>query len=134
VIPGRHRYVRSARRFIGSVCRVAGVEDAVRDPLGLALTEILNNAIDHGHAVSGAPLDVELRVTADRVRLVVAETGSSGWAGVDLDRAMQEAKRTSLDDTQFRGRGLLLVCSLMDEMNVRSEPGSGTVVEVVKYR
>jgi serine/threonine-protein kinase RsbW len=134
VIPGLHRYVKSARRFVGSVCRIAGVGDEVRDALALALTEIVNNSIDHGHAARGEPLELDLEVHDDRVRLVVTESGESGWRGVDVERAAREARKTSLDDTQFRGRGLLLVCSLMDEMKVHSEPGSGTVVEVVKYR
>lgn len=134
VVPGLHRYVRSARRFLASACRIAGVGDDVREPLGLALTEILNNAIDHGGTSPGAPLDLEFEITPDRVRLLVTESGEGGFDDAEVQRIARRARRSSLDDTQFRGRGLLLVCSLMDEMKVHNVVGKGTVIEVVKYR
>ena len=134
-MPGILRYVRAARRFVLSVCRLAGVDEDSRDSIGLALTEILNNSIDHGDAgENGTPIEIDIDVRADSIRLVVTETGASGWDGPDMQRVQQDVEDPAPDDTQFRGRGLLLVCSLMDEMEVRSASNGGTVVEVLKHR
>jgi len=134
VIPGDHRYVKTARRFVMSVCRLAGVGDDDRNSLGLALTEILNNSIDHGVADETSPIDVEFDIEAGQIRMLVRESGRGSWEGPDMDRVERETRTPCPDDTQFRGRGLLLVCSLMDEMRVRSSGDGATVVEVVKRR
>lgn len=132
-LPGIARYVRAARRFVLSVCRLAGVDEDARDSIGLALTEILNNSIDHGES-SATPIEVEIEVGDKSIRMVVTETSSSGWQGPDMQRIHDDVLQPTPDDTQFRGRGLLLVCSLMDDMQVRAADHGGTVVEVVKLR
>ncbi len=134
VSPGTHRYVQSTRRFLISVCRLAGVDEEDRDSLGLALTEILNNSIDHGQLGEEHPLETEIEIGPDKIRMVVTEGRPGTWDGPDMERVERDVQQPKPDETQFRGRGLLLVCSLMDEMNVRSASHGGTVVEVVKLR
>lgn len=133
VIPGFHRYVGSTRRFVMSICRLGGVGEEDRDSIGLALTEILNNSIDHGEGSEEHPLELEIEIRPGSVKLAVTETAAGSWDAPDMEQAADDARKSSPDDSQFRGRGLLLVCTLMDEMKVRAAPHGGTIVEVVKH-
>lgn len=133
-LPGLHRYVKAARRFVLSMCRLAGLDDDGRDCLGLALTEILNNSIDHGGCTPEIPIELAVEISETQVRLIVTERCETNWEGPDMDSVRQSMLEPSPDDSQFRGRGLLLVCSLMDEMNVTRAPDGATVVEAVKNR
>ena len=133
-VPGLHQYVKSARRFVVSICRLAGIDEETRDCLALALTEILNNSIDHGGCSKDVPIELRVEISEARIRLVVTERCTTPWEGPDMDSVREGLSEPNPDDTQFRGRGLLLVCSLMDEMNIHTTPGGATVVEVVKNR
>ena len=89
-------------------------EDTAR--LGLFLSEVLNNALEHGFDdADGGRIDVSLEATSDTMVLRVADTGT-GLEGAEWPRRDSLGGRIVLD----------LVARLRGELDVRSD--NGTVV------
>lgn len=91
-----------------------------------AASELGRNTLEHG--LGG---EVELAVLSDNGREGLRMTFSDAGPGIpDLAQAMQDGFSTG------KGMGLGLGGSkrLMHEFNLRSDPGSGTVATVVRWR
>jgi anti-sigma regulatory factor (Ser/Thr protein kinase) len=88
--------------------------NGVSQPLELAVSELVTNAIVHGRGL----IDVRLAVTDDRVRLEVADEGGSSAPG--LSRAAESG--------ELGGWGLRLVDSLAETWGVRNEADGRTRV------
>ncbi len=130
--PGDARFVKVARRFVVAICRLSGMSDRKRDEVGLAITELLNNSVEHG-STGSAQIDLSIRLASDRVVIRVHDEGNRPLDEETLDQALTKGPGKP-DDTQFRGRGLFLVQALMDEFHVVNAGGHGTTLEVVKLR
>jgi anti-sigma regulatory factor (Ser/Thr protein kinase) len=87
----------------------------------LAATEALTNAIEHGSPLGGT-IEVEIAVTRDRTRLRVTDEGRPGSPTPRLPALPPPP-------TSLRGRGLLIISRLADDVELRPD-GSGTAVSV----
>lgn len=87
----------------------------------LASTEVLTNAIEHG-SPAGAAVEVELTVTEDRADLRVVDQGLPG-------RVVPSVPHEPPPPWSVRGRGLLIISRLADELTFRGR-GHGTEVTV----
>ncbi|WP_217915338.1 ATP-binding protein [Miltoncostaea marina] len=87
----------------------------------LASNEVLTNAIEHGSPV-GAAVEVELSVTEGWADLRVVDQGVPG-------RAVPTVPAEPPPPSSERGRGLLIISRLADELTVRPQ-GRGTEVTV----
>ena len=99
---------------IGDVPRLAPATDA--EVLRIA-QEALQNAIRHAHAER---IDVQLGATDGRVRLTVTDDG----VGFDPAAAKLRARRLGLTSMEERAE------ALGGRLEIRSEPGAGTTVEL----
>jgi len=93
-------------------------EDSAR--IMLVASEALSNAIEHGSRL-GARIDLAIEVDPDRAALRVTDAGRHGCDGW--------APPAPPPDSSTRGRGLLIMRALADEMQVRTA-GAGTEVRV----
>ncbi|MHC4339514.1 MAG: ATP-binding protein [Planctomycetota bacterium] len=123
------RFVRPIRHFIGALCTLADYAEEETESISLVTTEILNNSIEHGSNGPQDEIDVTLLVTRSRFRFEVVDPGrgGKGFASTALNRA---SHMPELDEP--RGRGLFLVRSYMDELQVSYDPDSGTKLMVTK--
>lgn len=87
----------------------------------LASTEALTNAIEHGSPVGGI-VEVEVSVSQELARISVADQGRPGALTPRLP-AVQPP------DSSLRGRGLLIISRLADDVALRADRG-GTVLVV----
>jgi serine/threonine-protein kinase RsbW len=122
--------VKQERRFVVAICRLKGMSERKRDELGLAVTEVLNNSIEHGTNGAGN-IRMALRVQADRVVIRISDQGSGRLDESTLARAVANGPGKP-DDTKYRGRGLFLVHALTDEFRVVDSGSPGTTIELVK--
>ncbi len=133
-IPAGSEWVRVARLTVAGVAsRLPFPVDAVED-IKLAVTEAINNAIQH------APLQTP--PGAEPTISIVIETSPTGlWIDIidegrlkkDLPKADAMANQPSwADELPEGGLGLMLIRSLMDEVDHQSGPTCDTIVRMFK--
>lgn len=91
----------------------------------LASSEALTNAIEHGSPLGGS-IGVELSVDRGHARIRVSDQGRPGAAPPRLPTAPPP-------DESTRGRGLLIIARLADEVEIVPH-GAGTALTVVFLR
>jgi serine phosphatase RsbU (regulator of sigma subunit)/anti-sigma regulatory factor (Ser/Thr protein kinase) len=99
------------RRVIGRWLDEAGATEEEAGELTLACSEACANAIEHAYGPDSTEFEVEASTAGDRVTLVVRDAGR--W---------REPRGTN------RGRGLILMRGLVDEVEVRPGEGGTAVV------
>jgi serine/threonine-protein kinase RsbW len=119
--------IDAAETVVIDFARLAGFTTKARARIGLAVREIVANAVIHGNRydVSKKVL-LEVRRSETQMAIVVSDEGS----GFDPNRVADPVSPEGL----FRssGRGLLLARTLMDEIHVGAGV-NGTRITLVKY-
>ena len=136
-LPAAHRGVRIARNVVRHFARLQGVVDKDVDALGLVLSELLANAIDHGGG--GAALSEEDLVSEVRMRMhLLIESDHWVLSVTDEGGGDADALRAALEDATFsleddRGRGLFLMREMVDRMEILgSDNGAGLTFRATK--
>ncbi|MDQ1747614.1 MAG: hypothetical protein QOD07_1877 [Frankiaceae bacterium] len=114
-LPADARSAGRSRAFIAQFCASAGLTGEVRRTASLLTSELVTNAIVHGH--SGPKVEAELG--SDRV-LRVAVTDDSPSVLPEVDPEPQPSIES--------GRGLLIVSLLASRWGFRPAPGGGKAV------
>jgi anti-sigma regulatory factor (Ser/Thr protein kinase) len=130
-LPAAHSDVRVARNVIRHFARLLGVSNGELDQLGLVVSELLANAIDHGGG--GAALNEADRTTDVRMRLeFVIREGEWELAVTDQGGGDLEEVRSFLtppdgipDLDDDRGRGFFLLKQMVDSLEVAESEDSG---------
>ena len=124
--PANSRYLVLARLSLAGIAPVARLTDDVLADLKLAVTEACANAVRHAYPEDeqGA---VRLRVMIDGSSLVIeiADDGR-GLHGGTTGRAETPA---GLPEA---GMGLSIMRAVVDDLEIESPPGGGTVVRLTK--
>lgn len=134
-----HAVGRRARTELREFGSQQGMTDHALETLEFVAGELIDNAIDHGggegarevsEAQTGAQVDTHLHVAPDRWVLTVADSG--GELDLELQNSMRESAGT-LDPLGERGRGLFLLTTMVDDMDVCArEGGRGVMFRVEK--
>ncbi|HEX8464251.1 MAG TPA: ATP-binding protein [Abditibacterium sp.] len=128
-IPASSQWVRVVRLTVAGVAsRLPFGIDAVED-IKLAVAEAVNNAIQH--ATPGAQGDVMVTISleSDENGLWISVADEGRVVG-DLNTQIPPPRPD--EELPEGGLGLLLIRSLMDEVNHESGPHSDTVVKMFK--
>lgn len=125
VVPNVELVAAKAVETLGSSL---GMHQTRVEAVSVATVEACLNAMEHG----GGKMVVRIRGEGEeeRARLVV-EVEDHG-AGFDPQSAPQASPSRVLGCTTKRGWGLTLIRELMDEVQIRSQPGK-TLVRMWKY-
>jgi serine/threonine-protein kinase RsbW len=113
--------------FLESTLREAGVVEETIADVAIAVTEIVNNAIDHGNA--GDPekmVNLSVVLTAGELKIEVADEGGGFDPGAVANPLAQENLLREV------GRGIFIVRHLMDTVEIEARPGRGTTVRITK--
>ena len=94
-----------------------------------AVSEAVTNAIVHGYADTIGIVYINAYILENRK--VVVDVKDKGKGIADVEEAMQPLFTTS-PETERSGLGFTLMESFMDKLKVRSVPGKGTCVHMVK--
>jgi serine/threonine-protein kinase RsbW len=125
-IPGRPEFVRVVRKTAGTLAHQLSFTVADAHDIELAVGEACNNAIEHGRADPGEEIVVRLGVEPDRLVVEVIDQGE----GFDPE----EAEQGVVDGETVGGFGIIVMRSIMDEVDIRCDPKTGTCVRMIKYR
>jgi serine/threonine-protein kinase RsbW len=121
-VPIFERVVRASASEIGEAIGLQA--DRIED-LKLAVSEAVNNAIDHGNARQADKLvEVIFTYDADKLEVLVRDEGD-GVEHVDFSRRIVEEH--NLDVGMHRGFGMYLISALVDDYEVNSS-GQGTTM------
>lgn len=99
-----------------------GVTDDCIEDICLALSEACTNVVQH--AAADDEYEVSLQVDEEHCEIRVTNTGD----GLDADALSDVMPDTS----SARGRGVAIMRAVMDQVEFRSEPETGTIVHLVK--
>jgi serine/threonine-protein kinase RsbW len=122
----RRNAVVKAEKLTEKITRRLEFDENERMDIAIAVTEAVNNALEHGNQLTADKLvTLRFEVTSTYLRIVVRDQGDGfSLAGVADPLAPENL-------TKPNGRGLLIVDSLMDEVEVKPTP-RGTEVVMVK--
>jgi len=129
VIPSSTDFLVDVDRILEEKLTAAGIEEATMTDLAISVSELVNNAIIHGNGFDESKeVDIRFRITASEIKIVVCDQG----AGFEIDEVDDPVQ----DDNLLRevGRGIFIVKSFVDEVNVDRNPSGGTCVEIIKKR
>ncbi len=122
------RVVRASAAEIGETLGFSG--DRIED-LKLAVSEAVNNAIEHGNKSEAHKL-VEVVFALDQEKLEVRI--SDQGAGIErLDFSRRIVEEQNLEEGMLRGFGTYLISALVDDCEVSSSQ-TGTVLTLRLYR
>jgi serine/threonine-protein kinase RsbW len=108
--------------------RRAGFHGITLEKIGLAVREIVNNAIIHGNRLDGQKkVIVRIARTTNQITITVWDQGK----GFDLDSLPDPHSPEVL--LRRSGRGIYFARAFMDEFHVQPGPAGGTTVVLVKY-
>lgn len=94
-----------------------------------AVSEAVTNAIIHGYRNETGEIDLSMELEDKQLRVCVSDHG----VGIqDIEKAMEPLYTTSQPEMERAGMGFTVMESFMDKVTVRSEPGLGTTVEMVR--
>jgi anti-sigma regulatory factor (Ser/Thr protein kinase) len=109
-------------------CVAASVAEEEMQGAMLVLTELLNNAVEHGCKCPTDTVEGWWRITDAEIEIQVTDPGE----------ILTQDDFTNSAPTEFaesgRGAGLFLVQAIADEVDVKRAPAGGTTIRVVKRR
>lgn len=139
-LPATHAAGRMARRVAQEYAATRGVVGDELERLTFVVGELLDNAIDHGgggaarsQAELGSEVEVrlELGVESERWDVVVDDQGDGDPSSLAAHLA-EAADMPAPEDP--RGRGLLLLKMMVDELRVEPAPERGVRVLAAMLR
>ena len=123
-IPCREEYAATVRLQAEAIARRVLFSDEEIYDIITAVGEVCDNAIEHGRSEMG--IDVEYSMTATEFRVEVQDYGP----GFD-PRGRGEQPPDVFAES---GRGIFLMKSLMDTLEIESQPDLGTRIVMAKSR
>jgi serine/threonine-protein kinase RsbW len=117
-----------AESAVLEVARRGGLRDTTLEHIGLAVHEVVTNAIVHGNR-SNVEQKVVVTVSRspDELRILISDQGN----GFDPDCLLDPLSPQGL--LEGSGRGIYLARTFMDEFCVQPDDAGGTTVTMVKY-
>ncbi len=128
-LPNRPEFVAVARLAVAAVAtRMEFTVEDIED-IKVAVGEACTNAIEHGCPLDDCVEMITMRceLAQDGLTITVEDPGD----GFDPSTATRQRGQGTMTLTE-RGLGMLLIESLMDEVDFSSSPGDGTQVRMVK--
>lgn len=127
VVPSDPNLIGEIDEFVESRLRSRKVDDSIIADIAICATEIANNGIIHGNkADPGKTVTLHMSFAGDEVKIVITDQG---------DYFNPETIENPLDEKNLLrevGRGIFIVRSLMDRLEITPAKSGGTMVTLVK--
>ena len=130
-IPSNPIFERVVRASAAELGAAIGFSDERVEDLKLAISEAVNNAIDHGNRGEITKLvAVVFEIDGEKLEIRISDQGG-GMERPDIARRVVDEQ--SLEAGQLRGFGMYLISELVDDYEVNSSQ-KGTVLTLRLYR
>jgi anti-sigma regulatory factor (Ser/Thr protein kinase) len=120
-LPSDSAHLAHARAFADSAAERFGFDEDERYQFKLAASEAVANAIEHGEPFANGRLRLRVRTSIGRLVFSVEDRGNFKEPGLPADPVTE------------RGRGLMLIALMVDEVDI-SRSDDRTVVTIAKGR
>lgn len=118
-IPSELGYEKVVMALGAAVAKKAGFPTEKIEDLKTAIAEACTNAIEHGNSLDvQSKVQVALRVDSSRITINVVDEGHKPLPDRLPDRSLR---------TDFRGMGLYLIQMLMDQVEIKCQPGRNEI-------
>ena len=126
LVPSDLEHLADVDLFLEGTLRGFGVNESVVADIAISVSELINNAIVHGNKNSSEK-SVSMKITRDKGKVVIVIRDEGGGFMPD------EVPDPLADENLLHevGRGLFIVRSLMDEVEV-TPSSSGTTITIKK--
>lgn len=125
-IPSDQEFLPDVDIFIEGILRGFGAEESTVADIAISVSELVNNAILHGNK---STLEKAVTVTISKADSEVAITVADQGGGFD-----PSSVENPIDDANLMkevGRGLFIVKSLMDKVDIDTS-NAGTTIRITK--
>ena len=130
-IPSNPIFERIVRASADELGQAVGFAPERIEDLKLAVSEAVNNAIDHGNQRDAAKLvSVVFELDGEKLEIRISDQGS-GVEALDFSRRVVDEDHLDID--MLRGFGMYLIGSLVDDYEVSSSQ-QGTMLTLRLYR
>ena len=130
-IPSNPVFERVVRASAAEVGNAFGFSAERVEDLKLAISEAVNNAIDHGNRGEASRLvAVVFEIDGEKLEIRISDEGTGAEK---LDTARRVVDEQSLESGHLRGFGMYLISELVDDLEVSSSQ-KGTVLTLRLYR
>jgi serine/threonine-protein kinase RsbW len=130
-IPSNPIFERVVRASAAEVGNAFGFSAERVEDLKLAISEAVNNAIDHGNRrEAGKLVAVVFEIDGEKLEIRISDEG----AGLEkFDHSRHVVDEANLEAGQLRGFGMYLISELVDDLEVNSSH-QGTMLTLRLYR
>ena len=138
-VPTLKMNIPCASEFVGVVrLAVSGVASRMPfsieeiEDIKISVSEACTNSVQHAYEDkpdNGASISVTCALHPEHLEIVVEDQGK----GFNVEDVKTKGKPQIEEDKMGLGLGLTFIRSLMDEMELSSDPGQGTKIKMVKY-
>ncbi len=126
IVPSDQEYLADIDAFLEATLRGYDADESVVADIAISVSELVINAMLHGNKSSP---DKSVTVTINKVNGSIRITVSDEGSGFDPESIEDPLAQENL--LKEVGRGVFVVRSLMDEMDIKSTP-HGTTVTISK--
>jgi serine/threonine-protein kinase RsbW len=126
-IPSRLEEMQAVHELVGKAVKEYKLSDELAHWIELTISESMINAIQHGNKADPAK-EATLRIssTGDSIEIIVEDQG----CGFKLDKVADPTDIANL--LKPSGRGILIIRSFMDEVDLSPREGGGCRLRMVK--
>jgi anti-sigma regulatory factor (Ser/Thr protein kinase) len=134
-IPGHPKMMKLVRSTVGQACEMVGFNARDSHAVVLAVDEGCTNIIRHCYRdCSEDYIVIRIRLHKNRIEILLRDFGEQ--IDVDKLRNCVESRRRELEEqgpVRPGGLGVMLIHSIMDRVQYKSNCKFGTVLKLVKY-
>jgi len=126
-IPSRLEEMQAVHELVGKAVKEYKLNDELAHWIELTISESMINAIQHGNQADPAK-EATLRISSngDSIEIIVEDQG----CGFKLDKVADPTDTANL--LKPSGRGILIIRSFMDEVDLTEREGGGCRLRMVK--
>ena len=123
-VPGKAEYVGTVRMAVGHVASRAGFDIEAIEDIKIAVSEACTNIILHAQGDMVFNYDILIELDESAFAITVEDTGT-GFG-------LETYEPPDPGEPRSSGLGIFNIRALMDEVDIHSEPGSGTKIRMAK--
>ncbi|SET72378.1 serine/threonine-protein kinase RsbW [Natronincola peptidivorans] len=124
-VPNKPEYVGVIRLTVTGIANRMGFDIEKMEDIKVAISEACTNAITHGICQEENNFSIEFLSDEEKLVISVSDNGKGCLS--------QNIKPPVLEDPREGGLGVFIIRSLMDEVEILSNNGKGTIIKMTKY-